>query len=129
MKKLHVLSVFSRRYRKMDRQLIMPKRTSYYASKMKIKMNKYEQWHKWVPDASFQRSDKTKMLIRPFPDVLETKYDLKKCCSTKALDQVLDTSDDAKSYPEGPRTYLKKTQTSKCSLTFSSSMIVYDDRL
>ena len=54
---------------------------------------------------------------------------LRKCWSMKALDQVLDTSDDVKTYPEGPRTYLKKTQISKFSSNNSSSMIVYDDRL
>ena len=62
------------------------------------------------PDASFERSDKIKMLSRPFPVVLGKIKKLKKYWSMKALDEVLDTSDDVKTYPEGPRTYLKKVK-------------------
>ncbi len=42
----------------------------------------------------------------------------------KALDKVLDTSDDAKTYPKGPQTILKTSQFAKfpsnCSSTISS---------
>ena len=34
------------------------------------KLEKIEKGHKWVPDASFGRSDKVKMPFRLFPDVL-----------------------------------------------------------
>jgi hypothetical protein len=49
----------------------MPKRTYYYASPINENWKKMQKGPKWVPDASFGRSDKAKMLIKSFPDVLE----------------------------------------------------------
>ena len=43
-----------------------------------------------------------------FPSFWEFSFVLKKPWSMKALDQVLDTSDDAKTHPKGPQTHLKK---------------------
>ena len=88
----------------------------------------HEKGHKWTPDGSFEWSDKIKMHIRSFLVFLQ-KEKSKKCWSVKALDKVLDTIDDAKTHPKGPQPYLKQSKKSKFSFTFSSYMIVYDDRL
>ena len=64
------------------RQPIMPKRTSYYASQIK-KNVKYKKGHKSIPEASFGRSDKAKMLIRSFPDVLEKIFSFDKILITE----------------------------------------------
>ena len=48
----------------------------------------------------------------------------KKCWSMKALPKVLDTSDDAKTHPKSPQTYLKKTE-----ILISIKIFIVYDRL
>ena len=80
---------------------------------------------KWAPDGSDWRSDKAKMLIRTFPDVLGKMFFPKKSWLPEALDHVLDTTDDRLTHPRRPRTSLEK----KLKIEIFDELFDVDDRL
>ena len=64
------------------------------------------------------------------PSFWKTYFCLKKSWSMKALDKVLDTSDDAETHPKGRWTCLETSQISIFLSNKSSyRIIIYDDRL
>ncbi len=81
-------------------------------NRLQVGLLDYLTWAKWPSDYS----------------VFSGNYSvLKKCWLSEALDNLLDTSDDAKTYPKRPKPYLKKPRISMCSSTFSSYMIIIYD--
>ena len=54
----------------------------------------------------FSEVIRLKCISDPFPSFWEKSIFLKKKWSMKALDKVLDTSDDAKTHPKGPQAYI-----------------------
>ena len=60
-----------------------------------------------------------------FPTFWKNIFCLKKSWSMKALNHVLDTSDDAKTYPEGPQTCLNK----KSNFEMFVNIFIVCDRL